>query len=362
MLPRAKNPNRIIKSSRMLLPYALAIVLFSAFPPGSSGPSVTSASLYDAWLTQDVNWIITDGERRAFNTLKDDTERQYFVESFWDRRDPTADTVRNEFKDAHYERLLTARQRFSTPATMGWDTPQGRIYVMYGPPDKGETSQGMFVLGPQHAILGTSCEVGSARPVNSYEVWYYEHIRGVDHPIRITFAELCKAGESVAVVNKADADWLSRPPVPKYKLECNGKYDPNQDPKGLQAIVCLGNPPPIHLKDLEEVVTAHVRYNLLPYEVHVSSTTITDATSMLVLTIAIKNSDLTCSADNGAEHAPVQVFGRLTTPAGRVAHTFEDTMDEPVTYCASGIRVYTQSMPLLEDIQVGRTGSVGDAR
>ena len=264
----------------MLLGFVLAIALFPAFRPGSSGSSVTSASLYDAWLAQDVNWIITDAERRAFNTLKNDTERQYFVESFWDRRDPTPDTVRNEFKDAHYERMRKARERFSTPDTMGWDTPRGRIYVMYGPPDKVETNQGTFIPGSQHAILGTSCEVGSARPVNSYEVWYYDHIRGIDHPVWIAFAELCKAGEFVAVVNKADAGWLNRPPIPKYKLECNGKYDPNQDPNGLQAIDCLGNPPTIHLKDLDEVVTAHIRYNLLPYEVHVSSTTITDVTSM----------------------------------------------------------------------------------
>jgi len=312
--------------------------------PGTSGASV---SLYDAWLSEDVDWIITDSERRAFNTLKDDAERQNFMESFWDRRDPTPDTVRNEFKDTHYQRMLTAQQRFSTPGMKGRDTAQGRIYVMYGPPDNIEANRGPFTLGPQHTILGTSCEVGSARPINAYEVWHYDHIRAIDHPVWIAFAELCKAGESVAVVDKADAGWLSGAPVPKYKLECNGKYDPNQDPNGLQAIDCLGNPPPIHFKELEEVVTSHIRYSLLPFEVHVSSTTITDATSMLLLTIAIKNSDLTCSADNGTEHAPLRVFGRFTTAAGRVAHTFEDTMDEPVTYCASGLREYTQAVPLL---------------
>ena len=341
--------------------------------PGTPGASV---SLYDAWLAQDVNWIITDPERRAFNTLKDDAERQNFMESFWDRRDPTPDTVRNEFKDTHYERMLTAQQRFSTPAMKGWDTAQGRIYVMYGPPDNVEANSGPFTLGPQRTILGTSCEIGSARPVNAYEVWHYDHIRAIDHPVWIAFAELCKAGESVTVVNEADAGWLNGPPVPNYRLECNGKYDPNNPPAGLQAIDCLWNPPPIHFKDLEEVVTSHIRYNLVPNEVHVSSTPITDITSMLLLTITVKNSDLTCRSDHGAEHAPVRVFGRFTTPASRVAHTFEDTMDEPVAYCASGGREYTQSIPLLvgkyrlsvvlqdvngdrigthtEDIQVGR--------
>lgn len=323
----------------------------AALESSFSGTSAGSASLYDAWLSQDVKWIITGSERRAFNTLQDDAERQSFVESFWDRRDASP-TVGNEFKHTHYQRMLTARQRFSAPGMMGWDAAQGRIYVMYGPPDSVETNHGPYTLGPltlgpQHTILGTSCAVGSARPVNSYEVWHYDDIRGVDHPVWITFAELCKTGESVAVVDKADADWLSRPPVPKYRLECNGKYDPNKDPNGLQAIDCLGNPPQVRFKELEEVVTSHIRYNLVPYEVHISSTPITDATSMLLLTLTVKNSDLTCRADNGAEHAPVRVFVRFTTPAARVAHTLEDTMDEPVASCAGGVREYTQSIPLL---------------
>src|SRR5207244_6750128 len=60
------------------------------------------------WLDEDVAYIITNEERTAFKQLKTDEEREQFIESFWLRRDPTPDTIDNEFKDDHYERIAYA--------------------------------------------------------------------------------------------------------------------------------------------------------------------------------------------------------------------------------------------------------------
>src|SRR6202035_5578837 len=38
---------------------------------------------YKTWLNQDVVWIITDEEARAFKTLSNDEERDAFIEQFW---------------------------------------------------------------------------------------------------------------------------------------------------------------------------------------------------------------------------------------------------------------------------------------
>src|SRR5207248_3113946 len=54
------------------------------------------------WLDEDVSYIITNEERAAFKALKTDEEREQFIEQFWLRRDPTPDTVDNEFKEEHY--------------------------------------------------------------------------------------------------------------------------------------------------------------------------------------------------------------------------------------------------------------------
>src|SRR3989442_4037635 len=57
------------------------------------------------WLDEDVSYIITNEERTAFKALKTDEEREQFIEQFWLRRDPTPETVDNEFKEDHYARL-----------------------------------------------------------------------------------------------------------------------------------------------------------------------------------------------------------------------------------------------------------------
>lgn len=327
---------------------------------------VPAASIYEIWLAEDVKWIITDRERAAFNRLTNDEERNEFVENFWSQRDPTPDTVRNKFKDSHYQRMLTARQRFSRGGEAGWDTAQGRMYVMYGAPDDIETKVGAPALSGQSAILEPACDIAGKAP-SSYELWHYNKIRGIDHAVSIAFAELCPEGGSIAIVDKADADWLSRPPVPRYKLLCNGKLDPNVEPTGSRSYVCADNPPRVQFKDLSEIVTSHVGYSRLPYEVHVAFDKITDITAMLELTITIRNSEVTCSSDHGIEHAPVRIYGRLSTEQHRVAYILEDTLDSDAGACSGGSRTYKQSIPLrigryrlnlvLQDVNGDRIGT-----
>ena len=43
---------------------------------------------YKQWLSQDVAYIITDQERKAFLSLSNDEERDAFIEQFWRRRNP----------------------------------------------------------------------------------------------------------------------------------------------------------------------------------------------------------------------------------------------------------------------------------
>lgn len=337
------------------LPLALALFGFTEVAPAqhqgdqakAQAAGVPASSTYELWLAEDVKWIITDRERAAFKRLTNDEERIGFVENFWSQRDPTPDTVRNEFKESHYQRMLTARQRFSSRGETGWDTAQGRIYVMYGPPDDIQTRIGSPALSRQSAILEPACDIAGKAP-SSYELWHYSRIRGIDHAVSIAFAELCPSGGSVAIAEKTDADWLSRPPVPKYKMLCDGQLDPNVEPTGSRSYVCAENPPRVQFKDLNEIVSSHVRYSLLPYEVHMSFEKITDITAMLELAITIKNSDVTCTPDHGIERAQVRIFGRLTTEQKqRAAYILEDTLDDDAGACSGGSRIYTQSIPLL---------------
>ncbi len=65
---------------------------------------------YKTWLDQDVAYIITDEERKAFKNLSNDEEREAFIEQFWLRRNPNPDSPDNEFREEHYRRIRL-RQR-----------------------------------------------------------------------------------------------------------------------------------------------------------------------------------------------------------------------------------------------------------
>src|ERR1035438_1537370 len=90
---------------------------------------------YKKWLNEEVGYIITDEERKAFKQLQTDDERQQFIEQFWLRRDPTPDTEENEYREEHYRRIAYANDHYAS-GIPGWKTDRGRIYIMYGPPDE----------------------------------------------------------------------------------------------------------------------------------------------------------------------------------------------------------------------------------
>ncbi|HLX75461.1 MAG TPA: GWxTD domain-containing protein, partial [Terriglobales bacterium] len=93
---------------------------------------------YKKWLDEDVRWIITDQEREAFLKLSNDEERDQFIEQFWQRRNPTPDSVDNPYKDEHYRRIAYANEHFAA-GIPGWKTDRGRMYIMYGPADEVES-------------------------------------------------------------------------------------------------------------------------------------------------------------------------------------------------------------------------------
>src|SRR5437763_8185206 len=83
---------------------------------------VELSKTYKKWLDEDVRWIITDEEQKAFKLLSNDEERDQFIEAFWQRRDPTPDTIENEFKEEHYRRMAYANEHFAAGILAGKPT------------------------------------------------------------------------------------------------------------------------------------------------------------------------------------------------------------------------------------------------
>jgi TonB family protein len=97
--------------------------------PGS--PAI--APQYQAWLDEDVRWLISPQERAAFLQLTSDAERDHFIEQFWQRRNSpgsAADSSRAE----HYRRIAYANQNFTAAGVAGWETDRGHTYIVNGAP------------------------------------------------------------------------------------------------------------------------------------------------------------------------------------------------------------------------------------
>src|SRR5580658_3653094 len=127
-------------------------------------------SPYRKWLNEDAVYIITDAERKSFQALTTDNDREQFIEQFWKRRDPTPDTERNEYREEHYRRIAYANEHFAPAGGIpGWKTDRGRIYIQWGPPDEIES----------HPEGSTHQSPSGATWTVPFEQWRYRYIGGL---------------------------------------------------------------------------------------------------------------------------------------------------------------------------------------
>ncbi|MFN7993725.1 MAG: GWxTD domain-containing protein [Bryobacteraceae bacterium] len=113
-----------------LLPFVVFVVVSHAVAAKSKLPKQ-----YDKWLNQEVVYIITDEERKAFLQLLSDGEREKFIQDFWDVRNPLRGSLRNPYKDEIYRRIEYANEHFGRMTnTPGWMTDMGRAYIVLGKP------------------------------------------------------------------------------------------------------------------------------------------------------------------------------------------------------------------------------------
>jgi GWxTD domain-containing protein len=134
-------------------------------------------SPYDAWLNEDVVYIIDDKERTAFQKLTTDEERNKFIEQFWLRR-ATPGNSEIAFKEEHYRRIAHANDRFGTTSGRpGWRTDRGHMYIVYGPPDEIESHPS-----------GTQTSY-------PFEDWKYWHVEGIGDNLFFKFIDRTRTGD-----------------------------------------------------------------------------------------------------------------------------------------------------------------------
>ena len=128
------------------------------------GPAVLEEATILEEFDKIVDLIWTDQEEDTWDDIDDDAteDKQAFITTFWESRDPTPGTESNEFREVWMQRVAYT-QRYNSEGTDGWLTDRGKFYLIYGP-------EVLTVQSTQRATGGSSTGERQAR-ASSNTVW-----------------------------------------------------------------------------------------------------------------------------------------------------------------------------------------------
>ncbi len=325
---------------------------------------------YKRWVNEDVHWIITDQELKAFKSLSNDEERDNFIENFWLRRNPNPDSPENEFREEHYRRIAYANEHFAA-GKPGWKTDRGHMYISFGKPDSIDSH-------PSGGAYDRPMDEGGGQTSTfPFEVWHYRYLEGIGDNIDIEFVDTCMCGDYHMTIDRSEKDALLHTPgagltqaesmgqakkADRFSggLENLGKSPMSSSNQSkefdrIELFAKLQAPPPIKFKDLdlEQYMSKHKLLNgpYFPFDVRTDYVKVTDDTVLVPVTLQIKNRDITFNAKDGVSKGEITIQGRVTTITGRIVQSFEDTVsvEEPselMSKVLDNSKVYWKALPL----------------
>jgi len=302
--------------------------------------------VYKKWLDNDVPYIITDEEKKAFKALQTDEERENFIENFWRRRDPNPDTEENEFREEYYERIAYANEHF-TSGTPGWKSDRGRIYIAWGKPDSIESHPS----GGQYNR--PSYEGGGETTTYPFEIWFYRHLDNVGEGLEIEFVDPTSTGEYRLARDANEKDALRTMPgagqttaeqlgLVDQSVRANGSgaerlpYQREQDTffRRMEIQQGLFRPPEVKFGDLQELAGANsgiIDNNVLPFDVRIDFFKQSDERIITAFTVQTNNKELQFEQVGGLQQATMNIFGRITAVSGKRSGIFEDSVTTTAT-------------------------------
>jgi len=324
---------------------------------------------YKTWLDQDVAYIISDEERKAFKNLSNDEEREAFIEQFWLRRNPNPDSPDNEFREEHYRRIAYANEHFAA-GKPGWKTDRGHIYIAYGKADSIDSHpSGGAYTRPMD-------EGGGETSTFPFEVWHYRYLEGIGENVDIEFVDTCMCGDYHFTIDRGEKDALLHVPgmgatqweemgmakkADRFKggVETLGTgplsgSESSKEFDRIELAAKLFAPPPIKFKDLDNFISEHKLINgpIFPFDVRTDFVKVTENTVLVPITLQIKNSDVTFVTKDGVAKGVVNILGKVTTIMHKTVQTFEDTVEieQPAELLEKSLNrqsVYWKALPLV---------------
>ena len=302
------------------------------------------SSAYKTWLNQDVAWIISDEETKAFKNLSNDEERDSFIEQFWLRRNPNPDSPDNEFREEHYRRIAYANEHFAA-GKPGWKTDRGHIYISFGKPDSIDSH-------PSGGSYERPFEEGGGETSTfPFETWHYRYLEGVGDNIDLEFVDTCQCGDYHFTIDRSEKDALLRVPgagetmyeqmgqakkADRFKGGIEnlgtGPMSSGQQSKQFDRIELAAKifaPPPVKFKDLESFISDHKLLTgpIFPFDVRTDFVKVTQDTVLVPITLQIKNKDVTFTTKDGVSRGVVNILGKVSTITHKTVQTFEETVE-----------------------------------
>ena len=328
---------------------------------------------YKTWLNDEVPYIISDEERKAFMSLANDEERDAFIEQFWQRRNPDPDSPENTYREEHYRRIAYANEHFAA-GKPGWKTDRGHIYIAYGPADSIDShpSGGTYERPME--------EGGGTTSTFPFEQWHYRYLEGIGENVDLEFVDTCQCGDYHFTIDRSEKDALKYVPnAGNTRFEEMGKSD-RKDRFSHGGLEQLGNgpvgnsqeskefdrielaakvfaPPPVKFKDLEAYFSEHKILSgpPFPFDVRTDFVKVTDNTDLMPITLQIRNRDITFVTKDGVAKGVVNILGKVTTLTDKTVQTFEDTVEvnQPAELLEKSLdrkSVYWKALPLVPGI------------
>ena len=324
---------------------------------------------YKTWLNQDVAYIISDDEAKAFKNLSNDEERDSFIENFWLRRNPNPDSPENEFREEHYRRIAYANEHFPA-GKPGWKTDRGHIYITYGKPDSIDSH-------PSGGSYNRPFEEGGGTTATfPFEIWNYRYIEGIGTNVDIEFVDTCQCGDYHFTIDRSEKDALLHVPNAGETQweEMHQAKKADRFTSGLEALgvgpmstqlqskqfdridtaAKLFAPPPVKFQDLESFISEHKLLTgpVFPFDVRTDFVKVTESTVIVPVTLQLKNRDITFVTKDGVAKGFVNILGKVTTLTHKTVQTFEDTVEitqpsELLEKTLTHQSVYWKALPLL---------------
>jgi GWxTD domain-containing protein len=142
------------------------------------------------WIDGPVRYIANKEEVQAFHALETDQARTLSVEQFWARRDPTPDTLANEYRQRFWERVKEANDTFLDSSKPGWLTDRGKIHILYGPPTEVQDDRRLQPNDSPTSGQGVVRWIYEGRPAERMDVdpvVVVPFVRSVDGEYRLSY-------------------------------------------------------------------------------------------------------------------------------------------------------------------------------